>query len=51
MFKKNLIFIIIFLFLLSFIYPVFASNDTAFVWSEISSPTIETVASLNQDKR
>ena len=29
----------------------FASSDTQFVWSQISNPTVETVSSINKDKR
>lgn len=29
----------------------FASSNTKFVWSEIANPTVETVSSINKDKR
>lgn len=48
--NKFICFILIILILTFFIKPCFAS-DTSYVWSEISSPTIETAASLSQDKR
>lgn len=46
-----LIFILLFIFSIIFPFYSYANNDTSYVWSEISSPSIATVASLNEDKR
>lgn len=50
-FKNKIIYFILILFTVSaFIKPCIAT-DTSYVWSPLSSPTVETVSSLNQDKR
>ena len=49
--KKGLVSIILFVLLTLFIKPVFANDDTQFVWSDINTPAVETVVSLAQDKR
>lgn len=48
--SKFIYFILIFSTLLMVVTPCFA-NTTSYVWSELSSPIVETVSSLNQDKR
>lgn len=50
-FKNKIIYFILILFTISmFIKPCIAT-DTSYVWSQISSPIVETMSSLNQDKR
>ena len=51
--KNKICYLIIFVFIISISFPIYsmASNDTAFVWSETSNPTIETATSLAEDKR
>lgn len=48
--SKFIYFILIFFTLLMVVTPCFA-NTTSYVWSELSSPVLETMASLNQNKR
>ena len=53
-FIKNKLFysvIIVFLLLFVFSHGCLASNNTSFVWSEISNPSIQTVSSLTEGKR
>ncbi len=52
-YKNKTIYFILLFFLTTIFIPNFIySNDRAtFVWSDISNPTLETVASLTKDKR
>lgn len=50
--KNKIVFLIFTIFIFSFITPFYSfASDISFVWSQMSSPTVQTVASLNQDKR
>ena len=50
-FDKKIICVILFIFIISFVSPILASEDALFVWYDNNSPSaIQTVASINQDK-
>ena len=48
---KYFIFLVLILTIILPYYSMASSDDSLFVWSDISSPTIETIASLTNDKR
>lgn len=51
---KNKFILIVFTILVFYTLTPFysyASSDTSYVWSQISNPTVETVSSINKDKR
>lgn len=52
-FKNKFIYIIIVFFIFSIILPFYsyATEETSYVWSELSSDVIETSQTLSQDKR
>ena len=53
-FIKNKLFywsIIVFLLFFVFSHVCLATDNTSFVWSEISNPSIQTVSSLTEGKR
>ena len=53
-YNKKVVCIILFVFIISFFSPIYvlANEDAIFVWSDNNSSTaVETVASINQDKR
>ena len=51
--KNRIILLIFTIFLFNILTPFYsyASSDTSYVWSQITAPTLETVSSLNKDKR
>ena len=52
-FKNKFIYIVIIFFIFSIILPFYsyATEETSYVWSELSSDVIETSQTLSQDKR
>ena len=52
-FKNKFIYIVIVFLIFSIILPfyAYATEDTSYVWSELSSDVIETSQTLSQDKR
>lgn len=53
LFKNKLICLIVTVFIISLFIPFFslAKDKTSFVWSDISSPTLETATTLTEGKR
>ena len=51
--KNKTIYIILLCFFITTFIPIlcYGNDTTSFVWSDISNPTLETVASLTKDKR